>query len=102
MGIIYDDNPTREVPKHPVDYYKLNANKHYMTHYSNYLTLQFMQRSETRAREKAQVTKELGTAERKCQYWRRHPNFREEEVIPEIQKLRKQWRMGDGSIFPLP
>jgi hypothetical protein len=101
MGIIYDDNPA-PYSGPPVDYYKLNANRHYLTHYSNKLTLTFMEQAERNARTKIQISKELRTADRKCAYWMRHPNFNMDLITAEIAKLHKMWNMGDGAVLRAP
>src|SRR5947208_662889 len=97
MGIIYADTEERAVPKHPVDYYKLNAVKHFMTHYNNAKILQLIASKSLDRRERAQATKELAKADKKMEYWRRHPNWDAANAAIETAKVDKMWNDGNGA-----
>jgi hypothetical protein len=97
MGIIYADTEERSVSRHPVDYYKLNAVKHFMTHYNNAKILQLIVSKSPDRRERAQATKELAKADKKMEYWRRHPNWNPYEAGIETAKVDKQWRNNNGA-----
>jgi hypothetical protein len=91
MGIFYSDNGG-DSSGFPVDYYKMNATKHFLTHYANMLTLDFIAKTTKDMYEKAQATKEKDIADRKMNYWKRHPNYDQEKALREVQKLKEQWR----------
>ena len=90
MGIFYDEHSAGG--KFEGDYYKMNATKHFLTHYANFLTLQFIVNSTKNLYEKAQATKEKDIADRKMTYWKRHPNYDHEKAQAEVAKLKAQWR----------
>lgn len=74
-----------------VPYHRQNANAGYLRHYSNYLYLDFILKNSKDMGEKHQVAKELTICERKLKYWRQHANFVQAAVLPEVEKLKKQW-----------
>jgi hypothetical protein len=91
MTIFYSEQ--RSEPVGPLPPYETwDAVKGYLNHYSNYLVLDFMAKTSKDGREKAQARKELTICERKLAYWRRHPNFRLDEVTRGVEKLKAMWR----------
>lgn len=93
MAIFYSDGP-REAG-FPVDYHRMNACKHFVNHYSNWLQLDWIARKTKNFYEKSQAVKEMAIAERKMNYWKRHPNYEMETVLREVQKLKRQWGQGE-------
>lgn len=69
-----------------------DANAKYAEHFGNSLLLNFLLQGATMVAEKAQITKELGKAERKMKYWERQENYSLEEVTPLLMKERRKWR----------
>ena len=94
MYFVYDENEPkgRRGGGGVVRYYDLNANKHYLTHYSNAKYLTFLAQNETGFQERNQAQKELSTAERKMAFWRKHPNFNLQTLNAEIERIDKQWQ----------
>lgn len=93
---VYDDNEGsprgRQSFQSVVKYHNLNANKHFMTHYSNAKYLTFLAQNETTPIARAQASKELEIANRKMDYWKRHPNFDINAIRTQTEELDKQWQ----------
>ena len=89
MGIIYSDERSAGPV---VPYHKMNANKSYVTHHGNKLTLAFIARESRDGRERAQAAAEQAVAERKMGFFERHPNFDWGVVRPQIEKQARDWR----------
>lgn len=88
MAFFYSE--TREPFTGSVKFDKLNAVKGYLRHYDNLMFLTFMSNNGT-FQEKAQARKELAICERKLQWWQRHPNYVQQEVLAGIDKIKAQW-----------
>ena len=89
MFICYNENDKYNGP--PISYHRINANKSYLRHYENSLLLQFMINNGTMA-ERRQASKELALCDAKMSRMEKHANFNFDEVLPEIEKLKKLWR----------
>lgn len=90
MYIFYNDLEVKR-KGFVVPYHKLDANKKYMDHYSNYIILQEILKKPRDFNEKMQATKELGICERKLDYWRKHANYEESVVRKEVEELKSLW-----------
>lgn len=90
MGICYSDE--RQAGGNVVPYHKINANKGYLTHWSNKMLLDFIIKQSRDARERAQARMEMEVCERKLAYMQRHVNFCWDVVRPEIERLTKAWQ----------
>jgi hypothetical protein len=91
MHIVYSDE--KQAFSGVVRYENLDASKHWLTHYGNYLYLKFIfDKSEDRV-ERHQASKEIAIAERKMTYWRRHPNFSLAKIDAGKAILHRQWEI---------
>lgn len=70
--------------------WEMNANHHYMVHYSNYKSLKFFAANGTLS-EKLQAEKELVLCERKLAFWEKHPRFELDIVLKEKQEEDRRW-----------
>ena len=98
----YSDSAPRSST--PVNVWAMNATKAYMTHYANFLFLDFIMNHGTYA-EQQQARKELTICERKLRFWAKHPNYEAEIVRREKEKLHVAWKRGerpDVSAFVKP
>lgn len=76
----------------PSRIWEMDGTKVYLSHYSNLLYLKFVAgHSKTSFAEKRQAEKEIAICEKKLEWWRRHPNFNQEEASRGTIKLKKQW-----------
>ena len=76
----------------PVPYHEQEATRHWLTHFSNSLYLTFFAQNETDGAARAQARKELGIAETKMTFWRRHVNFNQAEATRGAEVLKQKWR----------
>ncbi len=91
MTFFYSDN-SEPFTGSFIPYSEQPAGKYYITHYSNYLYLNFILTHESSTfAEKTQAKKELDICERKLAYWRRHPNWSHEATDNEVAKLKSEW-----------
>lgn len=89
MSICYDDSVKS---KYLVsEYESQDANSYYMTHYKNFLYLDFLATKSDDFSERAQARKEIEIANRKMKYWMRHPNYDQKIVNEAICLAKKQW-----------
>lgn len=92
MTFCYSENEPRMSGSHFTSYENQNAVRNYLTHYGNYLYLNFiMKHPETSYLEKTQASKELEICERKMKHWERHPNFNIKEVEVGKSELSTPW-----------
>jgi hypothetical protein len=87
----YSDTQTHQ-PGSIVPYHRQNANAGYLRHYENYLYLDFILKTSDRMAERQQAAKELTICERKLKYWQQHANFIQGQVLPQVEKMKKQWQ----------
>lgn len=92
MGICYEDWKPRPKGQFTGNMWAMDANVHYMTHYENALLLSFILKSSTDPYEKAQASKELATADRKMDYWKRHHSYDPKKVEKSIMEAKRRWR----------
>jgi hypothetical protein len=92
MHFIYSDE--KEPYKgRATPYNQLPANRFFLTHFQNSQYLNFiLKHQETTPIEKIQAQKELGIADKKMEYWKRHPNFDLTYVTQETTKIKTQWK----------
>lgn len=87
----YSDNQPRSAT--PVNVWKMNPNKAFMSHYANFLYLDFILNNGD-YQERQQARKELVICERKMKFWERHPDFNSTFVRGEKEKLHVAWKSG--------
>ena len=76
----------------PSKIWEMNGTKVYVDHYSNLLYLQFVANNELASfAERAQAEKEIKLCEKKLEWWRRHPNYNQEEALRQVAELKRQW-----------
>jgi len=75
-----------------VDYYKINANKGFLTHTYNLLTLQWIRDHTDDWREKRQCDREIKIAQRKVDYHRKHPNFELATIDKALAKMKRNFK----------
>jgi len=97
-GIVYSD--TSEPFSHAArgNLSKINPNKAYKTHLENHHYLHFIQKNSKDAKEKIQCTKEIGTAERKMEYWKRHPDFSKKQQEADHAEVKKKWTVKENTM----
>ena len=88
--LIYDDNAPRRAGGF-VRYENVNANRGFLTHMYNLLTLQWIKEHSDRFLERQQCDKEIIIAERKIAYHKRHPNFVLSEVEVKFKKMKNDF-----------
>lgn len=91
MSLVYDENPVKS--GHIVPYDRQNATKSYLTHYSNYLYLNFILKNSKDMKEQYQAGKELTICERKLAHWKRHANYNNETAMSGVADLKKKWNI---------
>lgn len=67
---------------------RCDANKAFLTHYQNFLTLEFFSKNGT-IKERAQANRELEICRRKMQYWKRQPHFNHAASIEQIKSTNR-------------
>ena len=91
MFFIYSDEKLPFTGR-PIPYNQQPATENYIKHFDNSLYLKFMaNHKKTSVQEKIQAGKELQIAERKMEYWRRHPNFDLDRAVKATDKLKHNW-----------
>lgn len=77
----------------PSKVWEMNGTKVYLSHYSNLLYLHFIAEHQgTSFAEKRQAEKEIVLCEKKLEWWKRHPNYDQDEATRGIEKLKKEWK----------
>lgn len=87
----YSDSEPRSAT--PINIWRMNPNKPFMTHYANFLYLDFILNNGNYV-EQQQARKELKICERKMAFWEKHPDFNKEAARVEKEKLLLAWRSG--------
>lgn len=87
----YQDNPVRASNKFNMKYDQMPATSYWLTHFSNSLYLTFLVQTEPGLIERNRAAYELGIAERKMAYWKKHPNWDMREATRKAEELKKQW-----------
>lgn len=97
--IIYNDTPTHTQSgggfrgsKTP--YQDLAANRFWLTHFSNFMYLDFIAKKSEDRLEQHQARKEIVICQHKMDYWKRHPNWSMKIVDPEVARIKRQWASG--------
>jgi hypothetical protein len=90
--MFYNISPHKEPQNNfNFDVTKCDATKCYLKHYSNVLTLTFIQNNSTDVNEKRDLGKEIVIGERKMAFWRRQHNFNQDRATSEIIQIKQQW-----------
>ena len=89
MGLVYDGK-SEPFTGSMSNLARANATKHASTHFDNSLYLNFMLQNGS-ITEKHLASKELMIAERKINFWKRHPNFNKEEYLKNCEAAKKKW-----------
>lgn len=74
-----------------VPFHKWRATDNYVKHHDNLMILRAISKSPKDIHEKLQAEKEIKIAEKKKDYWRRHPNYNHEEATRREAEINKQW-----------
>lgn len=85
----YSDTGSKKDLK--INVWELDAVKCYLSHYSNFLFLDFMLSKGTYL-EQVQARKEIEICEKKLAWWKKHPTFNEEAVNKEKERMHKEWK----------
>ena len=73
--------------------WNMNGTRCYLTHYDNYLFLQFVSNNKLSSEmEKKQARHEQTICEKKLEFWKRHPKYVHEDAVAGIALLKKNWR----------
>ena len=92
MHFIYSDIEEPRSSRSVVPYDRLNATKHWTTHFENYMYLKFLLEAPgSTFLERRRANKEILIADRKMAYWMKHPNFRLEEAEQNKIRIQKNW-----------
>lgn len=95
MHFFYSPNPER---LGAVNIWEWDGTKQYLKHFDNLLYLNFVASNpRSSQREKAQARHEMTIAEKKLEFWTRHPKFVQEEAMKGVDRLKKQWSSGERS-----
>jgi hypothetical protein len=87
----YSEGKT-EKTQYRVPYHRMNATKGYLEHFNNYLYLTFILTNErSTPAEKRQANLEIIIANRKLEWWWRHPNLNKNAVNAGKRELRQKW-----------
>lgn len=97
MAIIYDDTDKGWAGRNPVPYDRLDATKHYLTHYENWKFLNFILQASDDRVERHQANKEIGICDRKLTYWSRHPNWSRDKAEEGKRKIDQNWSQKGGT-----
>lgn len=85
MTFIYSDQKDSTFNPGSVNYYAMDGVRHYITHLENYLYLQFVRNHKDSSRsDKEQALKELGIANRKCDFW--YKITKSQKRLPELRR----------------
>ena len=91
MFFIYDENKGR---KGFVSMTDANATSLWLNHFSNALYLRFIaQHPKTNTIEKMQANRELAIADKKMNFWAKHPNYNKEHANMEADNLKRNWKV---------
>jgi len=103
MHFVYSDEPApRAVNAGRFDVNDANPHKYYVEHFSNLLYLDFIARNGTFG-EAHRATKEIAIAQRKLNFWSRHPAFNVQCVANELSRLKREWKIpSDRIIHTIP
>ena len=93
MGFfIYNETPYTGSPINVFAFKSETVARKYMEHYDNYMILCAMSKSPKSFDERAQVEKELKICRRKLAFWKKHPNYDDAIVKPQVERLNGLWR----------
>lgn len=74
-----------------------NPNAIYKKHLENHHYLQFIQHNSKDAREKIQAGKEMGMADKKMNYWSKHPLFDKKQAERDHSEVKKKWTVKEAA-----
>lgn len=81
---------TKSGPAPQINIWKLNGTKQFLKHYDQMLFLKFVAQKGTQT-ERRQAEKEIPLCEKSMIFWRRHPNYVEEDALKGVTELKKNW-----------
>lgn len=91
MSLVYDESPAKRGGRMNFD--TAPATRIYLQHYQNFQMLQFIANSPlAKFEDRMQATKELRIAERKMEYWHRHPNFNQQAATDACVAILRDWK----------
>lgn len=93
-GIVYSD--TKEPFTGSIN--KINPNRAYKNHLENHHYLSFIQKNSKDAREKIQCTKEIGIADSKMNFWKKHPDFNKKQQEADHAEVKKKWTVKESNM----
>ncbi len=74
----------------------MDGTKAYLRHFDNLLFLSFVGENGT-FKERQDVAREIQVCHRKLSYWEKHPNFIGVDARRGVEKLLKNWQVGEKS-----
>jgi hypothetical protein len=108
-AFIYDDNSGpntfRNNPNNPISNW--DPHPHYEKHLDNQAYLNFIYKHpNTTPQEKMQAVKELRIADRKLDFWRRHPKFDHDIAAQITSRVANKWNSNNSTrsepVAPVP
>lgn len=95
----YSDNGPKSTSS--VNVWNMDANKAYLGHVKNFLYLDFIIRTGS-FQERAQAQIEMKICDRKMQFWKRHPKYNAEAIVPARERLMQEWKSTPHQITEKP
>ena len=93
MFFFYNEGTKEPFTGNSIPYHKQPATKIWLKHFENAQYLLFIiNNPRTIPEEKRQAHRELSIADRKMEHWKRHPNFDQNLVLNECERIKKQWK----------
>jgi hypothetical protein len=93
-GLVYGDDEfsgSGRFSKQRVD--DMDPHKYYENHYGKLLHLNFIHSNSRDAREKQQAHKEMQFAQKKLDFWSKHPKFDVRKATEITTRLKKMWNV---------
>lgn len=87
--ILYSDEKLPFTGKVKID--QMDPHKKWIVHYGNYRFLKFMYDNSTDRSERFQAGKEMSIAQRKMDWWKRHPKWNPAIIQPMRAKVDSDW-----------
>lgn len=88
--IFYSDSPAPFTGR-GARYQDMDATKHYLNHYSNYVILSKIAEAPKDFNEKLRAEKEIKMAQKKMDYWTKHPNYDHKLALKGIEEIKNLW-----------
>ena len=91
MSIIYDENKKPSGPS-AIPYHSLPATRYWHTHFENSCYLRFIAEKSDDPAERRQANSELIIANKKMDYWKRHPNWDTAGAARLAETTKQKWK----------